>query len=483
LHHLVAKVWRFVQQERLLGNNEKLVLAVSGGADSTAMLHMFYVLSQKLWTGGEILVGHLDHMLRGAESEEDAEFVRRFCEKLEVKSVIESIDVKAIAETAGLNLESAARRARYDYLRRVAVENDATRVATAHTMNDQAETLLLRLIRGSGTAGLGSIPPVRPLNPENNRNRTDPVLLIRPLLCLSREEVLDYCRENELEYRTDSSNFLADYARNRVRHRLTPELAKLNPQIVSVLSSTADRLRIDEEFLQNEAVERMKNLLLQNGSLIVSAGSLTEAPVAVRRRMIREAIAMVRGGLNKVTMRHIAAVESLLENGKSGKEVAIPGLRIHRQFDSVIFAKIPADPEKLKPTGDYLHKLGADGEVRIGLNNRELIINIDRTEKYVWENRSKFTALLDGKRTELPLVIRPRRIGDRYVPVGANNPVKLKELMIKNRIPLNERNTYPVLVTDGGDLVWSPGLPIAKQFAATTDTSDWLVITARFEVA
>src|SRR5262249_10279605 len=149
--------------------NDKVVLAVSGGADSTSMLHVFCSLREKLWARGEIIVGHLNHKLRGTESDEDANFVRELCQKFGMPCVVESIDVRAVAESERENLEAAARRLRYDFLRRIAIDNGAAKVATAHTMNDQAETLLMRLMRGSGTAGLGGIHPTRSLNPDNDR--------------------------------------------------------------------------------------------------------------------------------------------------------------------------------------------------------------------------------------------------------------------------------------------------------------------------
>jgi tRNA(Ile)-lysidine synthase len=348
-------------------------------------------------------------------------------------------------------------------------------------MNDQAETLLLRLMRGSGAAGLGGMHPIRSLNPNNDRNQTQAVSLIRPFLCISREEVIEYCKDNALEYRTDSSNFLADYARNQIRHEIIPKLVELNPQVVSVLSTTADRLRGDEGVLQEEAVERLKSFSITGVEpLRFPVKLLVEAPMPIRRRMLREIIAIVRGGLSRITMQHLIATESLLKSGKSGKEVSIPGVKIQREFESLVLTKAGVDAGKLKRSDGYVHKLGANEAVRIGLNNRELIINLIRTEKYVWENRSRFVALVDDRQIELPLLVRPRQPGDRYVPIGANTPVKLKEIMIKNRIPLNERNRYPVIVTVNHDIVWSPGMPVARKFAATMETKNWLVVSARF---
>ena len=164
MHQTIAKVWHFIQQEQLLAPNDKVVLGVSGGADSTVMLHMFHALTAKLWPAGSIFVAHLNHNLRGNESDGDQEFVRELCARLNIDCVAESADVRKIADKSKENLEATARRLRYEFFHRVAEQRVATKVATAHTVNDQAETFLLRLIRGSGGAGLGGIAPVRPLN-------------------------------------------------------------------------------------------------------------------------------------------------------------------------------------------------------------------------------------------------------------------------------------------------------------------------------
>src|SRR5262249_8325745 len=161
---------------------------------STSMLHLFCELRKKVWASGQLIVGHLDHRLRGSESDEDADFVRELCNKFSVPCIVESVDVRAIAESSGQNLEATARRLRYEFLRRIAIDSGAAKVATAHTINDQAETLLLRLVRGSGAAGLGGIHPIRSLNPDDDRNQIQTVSLIRPFLCLSRDEVIEYCK-------------------------------------------------------------------------------------------------------------------------------------------------------------------------------------------------------------------------------------------------------------------------------------------------
>lgn len=464
----------------MLDTCPSVVLAVSGGADSTAMLHIFHALTAKLWPKGSICVAHLNHKLRGRESDDDEIFVRDLCAKLKIECFTESADVRELAESSKENLEAAARRLRYQFFDRVAVEYGAAKIATAHTVNDQAETFLLRLIRGSGGAGLGGISPVRPLI--SMQGSDIPILLIRPLLCLTRDEVISYCEDNHLEYRTDSSNLSLDYSRNRVRHEIIPQLALLNPQIITVLSESANRLRADENFLHQEVIDRLATALNSNtDSVTVPVDVLNGSPVVLRVRMIREIISGVRGDLRRITSRHLSSIESLLKPGKSGKIVTVPGVRITREFNAIVFRRTSAESvSALKPVSDYVHTLAESGEVRIRLNNRELIISLIRTEKYVWGERSRFTALLDGSGIELPLTVRTRRKGDRYLTQGAKNSNRVKELMIENRVPLNERIIYPVITTSGDEIVWIPGLPVAAKFAASPDTTDWIVLRAVF---
>jgi tRNA(Ile)-lysidine synthase len=486
VHQTVAKVWRFIQQERMLSPSDKVILGVSGGADSTVMLHIFRALTTKLWPAGSIVVAHLNHNLRGKESDGDKEFVGELCAGLNVECVIESADVREIADNSKENLEAAARRLRYEFFHRVAIQHGATKVATAHTVNDQAETFLLRLIRGSGGAGLGGIAPVRLLMQQNDRDQTS-VPLIRPLLGITRDEIISYCEDNHLDYRTDSSNFSLDYSRNKVRHEILPQLALLNPQVISVLSESANRLRTDEAFLQSQAVELLNAELKRdpkNGSLMISVKALLETPSSLRVRMIREMVRRARGDLFQITARHLASIDSLLKQGKSGKTVRAPGLRVERQFDTLVFintTKTTESTAELKLAGSYLHLLAENsGEVRVRLNNRELIIRLIRTEKYVWGERSRFTGLLDATRIDLPLTVRPRREGDRYAKIGRGKSTKVKELMIENRVPLNDRITYPVIATRDDEIVWIPGLPVPAKFAAGSETKEWVVLSAIF---
>jgi len=471
----------------MLITNDKVILGVSGGADSTAMLHIFHRLTVKLWPAGSIIVAHLNHNLRGSESDGDAEFVHDLCTRLNVECVIESAEVRQIADKLKENLEAAARRLRYQFFHSVAIQHGATKVATAHTVNDQAETFLLRLVRGSGGAGLGGIAPIRILGTQRT-NDQNAVSLFRPLLCITRDEVISYCEDNHLDYRTDSSNLLLDYSRNKVRHEIIPQLALLNPQVIALLSESANRLRTDEAFLQREALEMLSaqvdvNTGCATGSLTIPASVLLETEPALRVRIIREIVRIVRGDLSQFTAKHLTSIDSLLKQGKSGKEVLLPGLRITREFDAIIFAEKTNKDESartLKPTKDYAHKLVEDGEIRIKLNNRELIIGLIRTEKYVWGERSRFTALLDATRIDLPLKVRPRREGDRYAKVGRGKSTKVKELMIENRVPLNDRISYPVITTRDNEIVWIPGLPVAAKFAAGSETKEWVVLNASF---
>jgi tRNA(Ile)-lysidine synthase len=199
--------------------------------------------------------------------------------------------------------------------------------------------------------------------------------------------------------------------------------------------------------------------------------------------MIREIVRRVRGDLSQITARHLDSIDSLLKQGKSGKVVRVPGLRVSREFASIVFtgtSNIAKSSGALKPEPDYSHTLAENGQVTIGLNNRELIIGLIRTEKYVWGERSRFTALLDATRVDLPLTVRPRRAGDRYAKVGRGKSTKVKELMIENRVPLNERISYPVITTRNDEIVWIPGLPVAAKFAAEPETKEWVVLNASF---
>jgi len=300
-----------------------IVVAVSGGADSVALLLGLdeLIRAQKLKI--KLVVAHLNHKLRGAVSDADARWVRSLAGDFGHRAIIGTRKVKLLAARTGDNLEQAARRARYEFLAKVGASNKAGVVLTAHTMNDQAETILLNLMRGSGGEGLSGIDSVRPLT------RGSEIILARPLLSWARRsETEDYCRQQSIDYRSDEMNLDESFARVRVRKQLLPLMESFNPRFIQGLARSAEILREDNAAL-DAAAARLLELAQQSGEKRLRSSLridlLRVSPVALRRRALRLWLAQHRGDLSRIEHVHIAALENLLISTKSGRVIELPG--------------------------------------------------------------------------------------------------------------------------------------------------------------
>ena len=306
--------------------NASAVVAVSGGADSVALLLSLNELIQADKLKIEILVAHLNHRLRGKASEADARWVASLAKKLGHKAAIGSVDVKRRAAKTGDNLEQAARRARYEFLVQKAGAVGAGLILTAHTMDDQAETVLLNLLRGSGSSGLGGIEPMRPISADSK------ILLARPLISWAeRQDTENYCREQSVEFRTDEMNVDEKFVRVRVRRQLVPLMQTFNPKLVAGLTRTAELLREDSSALDRAALMLLElsqgsaSGVVEETGTVLKLDLLISAPSALRRRALRLWIEHCRGDLKRLERVHIVALEGLLLGDRGGRVIELPG--------------------------------------------------------------------------------------------------------------------------------------------------------------
>jgi tRNA(Ile)-lysidine synthase len=301
--------------------NEAVVVAVSGGADSVALLLALDELIKSGRLKLDIFVAHLDHRLRGKASDADARWVMALARRLGHTAKIGRVDVKRRAAKTGDNLEQAARLARYEFLEKTARTVRAKVILTAHTMDDQAETVLLNLLRGSGAGGLGGVEPVRPIASASE------ILLARPLLSWAlRQDTEDFCRQRGVEFRTDEMNIDEKFARVRVRRQLLPLMQTFNPKLVAGLTRTAELLREDHSALDQGAA-RLLELSLEPGmdANTVRFDLLAASPPALRRRALRLWIVQCRGDLKRVERVHITALERLVLGDRGGRVIELPG--------------------------------------------------------------------------------------------------------------------------------------------------------------
>lgn len=452
----LKKVKETIREYRMISPGDKVLVAVSGGPDSVALLRSLDLLREELDIS--LHVAHLDHRFRGEESAEDARFVVEVADKLGISVTAEAIDVPDLVRRTGLSEEECARRVRYEFLDRTAERVGASKIALGHTADDQAETVLMRLIRGSGTHGLSGIPPVR-----SGR-------FIRPLIRIGRKEVEEFLAELGQTYRIDSTNLKPIYTRNRIRLELIPLLARYNPNISSVLARTGEILAAEDELLSQIAEEELRRRLIEGdqGYVRFSIVGFDGLHIALRRRIVRRTIEMAKGNLLDIDLSHVSSVLRMISGEKPNAEADLPGVRVERRYSELIAT---VHPREDKPRYEY--RLDLPGEVEISEAGVRLIAEVrdEKPELPVSEE----IAVLDLERLSPPLIVRNRRPGDRFRPLGMKGSKKLKDFLIERKVPIEERDKVPILISNG-EIVWVVGYRIDERFKVRNETRRVAVI-------
>lgn len=442
---LLERVRDDMARHRMTEPDSKVVVAVSGGPDSVTLLHILYLLKDELEIS--LHIAHLNHMLRGEESEEDARFVAGLARNYGLPATVQAIDVPAYREQRSVSVEVAAREVRYAFLNEVARQCGAVKVALAHQADDQAETILINFLRGSGTTGLKGIPPVRQ------------GFYIRPLLSLRRFEIERYCAENKLKYRIDSSNIKEVYLRNRVRHSLIPLLEReYNPALVPALLRLGELCREEAEYLEAQTRLAFRNSLKEecNGRLTLGLAELAAMDLAVRRRVIRMAYSKLMGRDGNISFHHVEEVIRLVDRGATGSCIILPGrvkaIRSYRTLEVALEKDGPGVPY-------YLYPLVIPGATHIPELERTIYAELFPIAaiKQDLKKLPPAEAMLDFDKLPQQLYVRRRRNGDIFHPFGRSKGIKLKEFLIKQKIPQVQRDRLPLIGTPE-DIVWVAGL-------------------------
>ena len=428
-------------------------VAVSGGADSVALLHAL----RELYPQRALCVIHLNHCLRGRQSDRDEQFVRGLAERFGHACFVRRDDVARVAAKDRRNLEQAGRLCRYRFFRELLAEGRCCVVATAHTRSDQAETVLFRLFRGAGGAGLSGIWPVLDRG------------IVRPMLDVSRTEVLAYLRDRGIAWREDPSNADPAFARNRLRHGLLPALRRdWNPNIEATLAGTAD-WALEEERYWCLRTRELRNACLREtpGGALLDVKSARTLHPAELRRLLDSILKRPPFGKRPAGFGHVEALRSLIWSPVGSGTVDLPGGRAQRSFGSVRFqAGRPSAPE------GFDLRLPVPGIVRLPLSDAGAVRTrvLQRPETPKLYNRAD-TALLDWDSLRRPLRLRNWRPGDRYRPAGTGSPRKIKDLFQRTRVSAWDRAAWPVVVTERsgtglGGIVWARAFGPAHDFAA-----------------
>ncbi|HEY3418060.1 MAG TPA: tRNA lysidine(34) synthetase TilS [Armatimonadota bacterium] len=449
---LTARLRAYIRQETLWDDGARLLVAVSGGPDSVALLDLLATQlapAMGLW----LAVGHVHHGLR-AEAGEDADFVQRLAERYDLPCLVSYEDVPARMAAAGESLETAAREVRYAALQRMAHALSLGNIVTGHTADDQAETVLMRLLRGSGTTGLAAIPPRR----DN---------IVRPLLPIWRSEILAYLRARALPYQTDASNASTAMLRNRLRLELLPLLERdYTPRIRERLARLAELSRDDDAVLSklaDDAYRRLSRPRREGIALPVS----TDLPPALFRRVLRRALLDLRGSLEGIDFDHLQAIAGLA----TGQEAHLPGARVVREAGSFVF--LPVLMEKAEIPATTLPVPG-----RLILPGSVLVAEESWGSP---ELQGGDVAIIDVAAVDGPLTVRSWQPGDRFRPFGAPGSRKLQDIFVDARVPRRLRAGVP-LILDRHGIIWIAGFRIADRVKRVPTTTKQFILRIEWEL-
>jgi tRNA(Ile)-lysidine synthase len=450
---ILPTVRHTISDHRMVTWGDAVLVAVSGGPDSVALAHIMLTLAAEYSL--HLAIAHLNHGLRGADSERDAEFVIALAHQLDIPIYTEKKDVLAFQRSRRLSLEEAGRRLRYDFFEAVSSKYGFNKIALGHHSDDNAELVLINLLRGSGPLGLSGIAPVRGDK------------IVRPLIRLRRAEIIKYLAEKKLSFVTDASNTDPAFMRNKIRHHLIPELqTAYNPGIIETLNRLGEIMRAENRWLDDALKPALKQCVSyrtdQKISLVLH--SFNQLPKAVKRRVIRKAIQGVKNDLRRITLQHIDAILNLIEKDRVSGRLNLPdNILVMRNTAEVTIEKrtnvrTPQNWRKFQTCStDYQYPIPAAGTVYI--KEADVSINlceIDVQDLPDFKETEANVAFFDLDRLLFPLLVRNLRPGDRFSPLGVNGTQKVKKYFINRKIPAAHRRICPLLLS-GGNIIWIAG--------------------------
>ena len=428
----------YIKENGLLKKGDRVLVALSGGSDSVCLLKALCNLQKEFDIS--LVAAHVNHMIRGDEADRDEEFVKNLCRQSDIELEVLKKDVPYIARAEKKSLELAAREVRYAFFENLCNIKSIDKIATAHNKNDNAETIVMNFMRGSGLTGLGGIDCTR-----GN--------IIRPLLCMDKEEILSYLSENNSEYITDSTNLVCDYTRNRVRLEMIEYIKEhFNPNFINTIANSADIIREEDEYLDIEA-EKLKSeyIKIQNGQVFVEFEKLKGLHRALRWRIIRKAVAIALGGISDIGFDAVKRIDNL----KNGKTDVGFGMQAHLSYGRLCF-----ETDRFE---EYEYEISCPGKVVIAECGGEIECSIIKKEEI---KKEKNCVYFDYDKLN-ELKIRNRRDGD-IIKTDAGRK-KLKKLFTDEKIPVFVRNRMPLIVS-GENVLWVCGVRRCDEFKVMPDT-------------
>lgn len=452
------RILQFINENNMIEKGDRIVLGISGGADSICLLRVFVQMRKSYELA--LFVVHVNHGLRGEEALRDQHFVEDLCKEYEIEYHVETVDVALFGREHGYSLEEAGRILRYDAFEKEYKKRDCNKIAIAHNKNDQAETVLFNLVRGTGMKGLTGIDAMRGH-------------LIRPLLCVTREEIEQYLEELKQEYCVDSTNLVDIYTRNKLRLNILPQLATVNQQAVSNITNCAKQLNEIEQYLKkqtNEVYQRIVNE--NNGQYFVKVLDLSQEDVVIQKRILRQMVFQLTKRLRDIEEKHILAVLDLCEKSV-GKKVHLPqGIVANRTYEELVIGiveeqKQPESPSQMEITEEGTYSSKAHGIV--------LEVEILPYKKNMIIPKNEYTKWFDYDKIKNTIFLRNRMQGD-YLQMNKQGNVKtIKSLFIDEKVPREQRNSIPLLC-DGAHVMWVIGGRISEAYKVTEQSKKILVV-------
>jgi tRNA(Ile)-lysidine synthase len=460
---MIQKVISTIEKNLMFNKGDIVIVGVSGGPDSICLLHLLNELSNQLEI--KLIVAHVNHCLRGLEADKDQEFVHNFCEDLKIECYSKRIDINKIAEMNNVSSETAGRDARYEYFNELKSKFKANKIALAHNANDQAETVLMRIIRGTGLEGLVGIKPVR-----------DDVF-VRPLINISRNQIEEYCAINNISTRVDKTNFENIYARNKIRLELIPYIEKnFNSDIVNGLIRLGDTAKKDNDFIEKQADFSYKRYCHRKQGKVIIGNEAFNEDEAVLSRLIRRAYQEVSGNLYNFEKIHIYDIINIQKQG-TGKEVTLPSaVNAINDYGDIIITK----NEKSKELGKYEFYLHINKENRIQHIGKSITLKLLENKNKINFTDKPNVRNFDFDKIKGDIKVRNRKDGDKFIPLGMKGTKKLKDLFIDLKVEKGERSKIP-LICFGDDIAWIVGYRVSDKFKITEDTKNILQIRLESE--
>lgn len=458
------KVDQYIRANGLLAPGDRIVVAVSGGPDSVALFRCLMALRTR-WNW-DLSIGHVDHGLRGSESEADAKFVEALAEKFGVPVMICRLHLnKQDAKLKKQSLQEYARTIRYYALEEMVHDRKATKLAFGHTADDQAETVLMWMLRGCGTGGLGGIPPKR--GPR----------VVRPLLDIQRSEIVGYLQGRQEEFRLDSTNFQPVYLRNRIRQDLIPQLKKYSPGIVSVLTRQAHILRDDHAFLEELADEAFQRACVSDvtGERQFDRLALLGIPLPIRRRVVRQSLQQVAGNAQGPRFDMVERVLDRLEHGQSGWTIECNGLLVGREYDRLVFRRSQKrNPPAVDLSGMRVMPFSIPGEAVWFPTGQRMTVSM-KSGPMIQGHGHSSEIYLDPATFTPELALRSWVAGDFFCPRGfGGRQKKLQDFFSDIKLPRSQRTRVPLLVAPEG-ILWVGGLRADERFQVSPSTTSVVV--------